>query len=211
MKNIIVCVLVLLIGACKHKKLPILGEPEIVTKIVDGKKTEVTEYPRIPDYAFVNQKNQTFTQKQMEGKIYVADFFFTTCPTICPVMKSNMLKVVERYKDNPEVGILSHTIDPEHDTPAVLKKYADDLGLNGDMWQFVTGDKEKIYDIGQKHYMVSAMADPDEPGGFIHSGAFVLVDKDRYVRGIYDGTSKESTARLIADMAVLLEESSTEE
>ncbi|KAA0992258.1 SCO family protein [Dyadobacter aurulentus] len=206
MKYLIACVLALMIGACKHKKLPILGEPDIVVKIVDGKKTEVTEYPKIPDYAFINHKNQVFTQKQMEGKIYVADFFFTTCPTICPVMKSNMLTVVERFKDNPEISILSHTIDPEHDTPAVLGKYAEDLGLKGDMWQFVTGDREKIYEIGQKHYLVSAMADPDAPGGFIHSGSFVLVDKNKYVRGIYDGTSSESTARLIADMAVLLEE-----
>ncbi|MCF2443353.1 SCO family protein [Dyadobacter sp. CY345] len=188
------------------KKLPILGESDTVTKMVDGKKTQVTEYPRIPDYTFVNHKNQPFTQKQMEGKIYVADFFFTTCPTICPVMKSNMLTVLEHFKGNSQVGILSHTIDPEHDTPDVLGKYADDLGLKGNMWQFVTGDREKIYDIGQKHYMVSAMADPDEPGGFIHSGAFILVDKNRYVRGIYDGTSKESTAKLIEDMAVLLEE-----
>lgn len=206
MKTLMACLLLLTIVACKQKKLPILGEPDIVVKIVDGKETQVTEYPRIPDYAFVNHKNQPFTQKQMEGKIYVADFFFTTCPTICPVMKSNMITVLERFKDNPQVGILSHTIDPEHDTPAVLGKYADDLGLKGDMWQFVTGDREKIYDIGQKHYMVSAMTDPDEPGGFIHSGSFVLVDKDRYVRGIYDGTSKESTAKLIQDMAVLLKE-----
>lgn len=206
MKTLMACLLLLTIVACKQKKLPILGEPDTVTKVVDGKKTQVTEYPRIPDYAFVNHKNQPFTQKQMEGKIYVADFFFTTCPTICPIMKSNMLTVLERFKDNDQVGILSHTIDPEHDTPAVLGKYADDLGLKGDMWQFVTGNREKIYDIGQKHYMVSAMADPDEPGGFIHSGSFVLVDKNRYVRGIYDGTSKESTAKLIEDMTLLLKE-----
>ncbi|WP_031530265.1 SCO family protein [Dyadobacter crusticola] len=206
MKHVIACVLVLMISACKHKKLPILGEPETVVRLVNGKKTEVTTYPKIPDYAFVNHKNQTFTQKQMEGKIYVADFFFTTCPTICPVMKSNMLTVFKRFKDNPGAGILSHTIDPEHDTPAVLKKYADDLGLEGDNWQFVTGDREKIYEIGQKHYLVSAMADPNEPGGFIHSGSFVLVDKNKYVRGIYDGTSKESTAQLIEDMVILLEE-----
>ncbi len=191
---------------CSPEKLPILGEPTTVLKMVDGKQTQVTEYPKIPAFSFVNHQNQKVTHKDMDGKIYVADFFFTTCPTICPLMKSNMLKVYERFKDNDDVRILSHTIDPGHDTPAVLGQYASDLGVETGMWQFVTGEREKIYEIGQKHYMVSAGTDPDEPGGFIHSGSFILVDKDKHVRGMYDGTSELSTAQLIRDMRNLIRE-----
>lgn len=198
--------LILMITGCETKKLPFYGEPEVVKKVVDGKETEQTIYPTIPDFSFINEDNETVTEKDFKGKVYVADFFFVTCPTICPVMKKNMLTVYEEYKDNPDVKILSHTIDPEHDTPEILKKYATDLGVKGKMWQFVTGDKEKIYDIGQKHYMVSALEDSSQAGGYIHSGAFVLVDKDRHIRGMYDGTTEDGTAKLIKDLAVLLKE-----
>ncbi|REA60119.1 SCO family protein [Dyadobacter luteus] len=206
MRSIILCVLVIAALGCKREKLPFLGEPDAVLEMVEGIETEVLKYPKIPQYSFVNHLGKKFTEAEMEGKIYVADFFFTTCPTICPIMKSNMLTVFERFKDNDAVGILSHTIDPDHDTPAVLSKYASDMELTGDMWQFVTGKREDIYEICQKHYFVSAMEAPNEPGGLIHSGSFVLVDKNKYVRGIYDGTSKESTAKLIKDMEVLLDE-----
>ncbi|REA60138.1 SCO family protein [Dyadobacter luteus] len=191
---------------CQNKKLPILGESETINKLVDGKTVEQIIYPVIPDFSFLNQNGKVVTQSDYKDKIYIADFFFTTCPTICPVMKKNMLLVYEQFKDDQRVGILSHTIDPEHDTPQVLKQYSDDLGLSGNMWTFVTGDREKIFDIGQKHYMVSASTDPDEPGGYIHSGSFVLVDKDKHVRGMYDGTSQASTKELIKDIQTLLEE-----
>ncbi|MBE9464469.1 SCO family protein [Dyadobacter subterraneus] len=196
----------IMITGCETKKLPYYGEPEVVKKVVDGKETEQTVYPTIPDFSFINEDKEVVTEKDFKGKVYVADFFFVTCPTICPVMKKNMLTVYKEYKDNPDVKILSHTIDPEHDTPEILKKYATDLGVNGKMWQFVTGDKEKIYDIGQKHYMVSALEDSSQAGGYIHSGAFVLVDKERHIRGMYDGTTEDGTAKLIKDLAVLLKE-----
>ncbi|WP_338870204.1 SCO family protein [Spirosoma sp. SC4-14] len=197
------------LGGCSGpaEKLPYLGEPETVEKIVDGKKVSVVEYPTIPDFQFTNQDGKPITQQDFAGKIYVADFFFVTCPTICPVMKRNMLDVYRAYKDSPDVRILSHTIDPEHDTPAVLKEYATELGVTNPMWQFVTGDKEKIYDIGQEHYLVTAKADSTVQGGYIHSGAFVLIDKDRHVRGMYDGTTKEGTVKLIADIEKLRKES----
>lgn len=197
---------IVLSSGCETKKLPFYGEPEVVKKVVDGKETEQTIYPTIPDFSFINEDKETITDKDFKGKVYVADFFFVTCPTICPVMKKNMLTVYKEYKDNPDVKILSHTIDPEHDTPEILKKYATDLGVTGKMWQFVTGDKEKIYDIGQKHYMVSALEDSSQAGGYIHSGAFVLVDKDRHIRGMYDGTTVDGTTKLIKDLAVLLKE-----
>nr|WP_310590359.1 SCO family protein [Dyadobacter sp. NIV53] len=118
-----------------------------------------------------------------------------------------MLKVYEKFKDNKDVMILSHTIDPEHDTPQVLNKFAKDLGITGNQWQFLTGPKEKIYEIGLKSYMVVAKEDKSADGGFLHSGAFVLVDKNKHVRGIYDGTTEEGTSKIMADIQVLLDES----
>ncbi len=206
--SLILVVLLVGILACdkEPKRLPILGERDTVTKEVDGKVVTDTIYNTIPDFAFVNQKGDTVTQKDVAGKIYVTDFFFTSCPTICPVMKRQMIKVYDKYKDNPDFMILSHSIDPDHDTAEVLDKYAADLGVEGTQWEFLTGPKEKIYDIGQGHYLVTAKEDEAAEGGYIHSGAFVLVDKDRHVRGMYDGTSEEGTQKLIRDIEILLAE-----
>ncbi|WP_020595859.1 SCO family protein [Spirosoma panaciterrae] len=196
-----------LIGLCRcsltTETLPYIGEPETVTKRVDGKTVTVRDYPAIPAFSFTNQYGKTVTQQDFDGKIYVADFFFVTCPTICPIMKRNMLVVYKAYQDSPDVRILSHTIDPEHDTPAVLKQYAQELGVTDTVWQFVTGDREKIYDIGENHYLVTAGKDPKAPGGYIHSGAFVLIDKEKHIRGMYDGTTPEGTHKLIRDIQVL--------
>jgi protein SCO1/2 len=188
------------------EKLPILGNKETVIKMVNGKQITDTIYHQIPNFEFINQDSSKITQKDYEGKIYVADFFFTTCPTICPKMKTQMLRIYEKFKDNPKVGILSHTIDPRHDTPAVLREFMNNLNIKSKMWQMVTGDKAKIYEIGQKSYMVSATDDPTQPGGIVHSGAFVLVDKNRHIRGIYDGTEPEKVDKLMKDMEVLLNE-----
>lgn len=199
---------VVLLASCNgaSDRLPILGERDAVTREVDGKTVTDTVYNTIPDFAFVNQLGDTVTQKDVAGKIYVTDFFFTSCPTICPVMKRQMIKVYDKYKDNPDFKILSHSIDPAHDTPEVLKKYAEDLGVKGSQWEFLTGSKDEIYDIGQGHYLVTAKEDEAAEGGYIHSGAFVLVDKDRHVRGMYDGTTEEGTAKLIKDIDRLLAE-----
>lgn len=187
-------------------KLPILGERDAVKKMVDGKEVVDTIYNAIPAFKFVNQEGDTVTEKMVEGKIYIADFFFTTCPTICPIMKRQMIKVYNQYKGNPDVMILSHSIDPDHDTPQVLKKFATDLGVEGNQWQFLTGEKEKIYEIGQKNYLSTAKEDKTADGGYIHSGAFILVDKEKHIRGMYDGTTEEGTQKLIADIKTLLDE-----
>lgn len=196
------------ISSCgsENNRLPILGERDWVTKTVDGKEIVDTIYNVIPPFTFVNQDSDTITEKIVEGKIYVSDFFFTSCPTICPVMKRQMLKVFKEIKANPDVMIISHTIDPEHDTPQVLHKYAEDLGVEGKQWQFVTGPKEKIYEIGQKNYMSTAKEDKSAEGGYIHSGAFILIDKEKHVRGMYDGTTDEGTQKLLKDITTLLEE-----
>lgn len=192
--------------AGSQERLPILGEREAVSKVVDGKTVTDTVYNTIPSFSFINQKGDTITNEDFDGKIYVADFFFTSCPTICPVMKKEMIKVYQKFKGNPDVKILSHTIDPAHDTPEVLNKFATDLGVEDLQWQFVTGDKDKIYEIGQGSYMVTAKSDSTVAGGYIHSGAFILIDKEKRVRGMYDGTTAEGTKKLIRDIDILLEE-----
>lgn len=182
----------------KEEKLPIFGE-----RIVEGSDTL---YHTIADFSFVNQDSLIVTNETFKDKIYVADFFFTSCRTICPVMKTQMLRVYEAFVDDPEVLILSHTIDPEYDTVALLHDFAARLGVRSDKWHFVTGDKEAIYGIAQKSYFATAMEDKSEPDGFIHSGAFLLVDKERRIRGKYDGTKEEDVNRLIQDIARLKKE-----
>lgn len=207
-KYLSITFLTVLLSGCSgsEERLPILGERETVSKQVDGKTVTDTIYNTIPSFSFINQKGDTITNKDFEGKIYVADFFFTSCPTICPVMKKEMIKVYQKFKGNPDVKILSHTIDPAHDTPKVLNKFATDLGVDDLQWQFVTGDKDKIYEIGQGSYMVTAKSDSTVAGGYIHSGAFILIDKEKRVRGMYDGTTEAGTKKLIKDIDILLEE-----
>ena len=179
-------------------ELPILGE-----RYVDDNQDTV--YHSIADFAFVNQVGDTIRKEDMAGKIYVADFFFTTCPTICPVMTKEMLRVYEQFKGDPNFRILSHSIDPSHDTQAVLKDYAEKLGVpDAATWNFLTGDQEKIFEIGQTSYLTTTMADDMEPGGFLHSGAFLLVDQQGRIRGVYDGTKTEQVDRLLADIPKLL-------
>lgn len=204
--SLLVGLVVLIACQTQPKRLPILGNREAVTKIVDGKEMTDTVYQTIPDFKFWNQDSAAITLHSYDGKIYIADFFFTTCPTICPKMKTQMLRVYQQFKDNPEVGFLSHTIDPKHDSVRVLHEFAKQLGVVGNQWNFVWGDKEKIYEIGQKHYMVTATEDSSQPGGIVHSGAFILVDKEKRIRGLYDGTEPESVDKLMKDMELLLAE-----
>ena len=179
-------------------ELPILGE-----RYVDDNQDTV--YHSIADFAFINQVGDTIRKEDMVGKIYVADFFFTTCPTICPVMKKEMLRVYEQFKGDPNFRILSHSIDPSHDTQAVLKDYAEKLGVpDAATWNFLTGDQEKIFEIGQTSYLTTTMADDMEPGGFLHSGAFLLLDQQGRIRGVYDGTKTDQVDRLLADIPKLL-------
>ncbi|WP_461112028.1 SCO family protein [Spirosoma jeollabukense] len=189
-----------------NDKLPILGQREAITKTVDGKSVTDSTYQTIPDFKFVSQYGDTVTAKTLDNKIYVADFFFTSCPTICPKMKVQLKRVYEKFKGNPDVMLLSHTIDPAHDSVAVLKEFAKNLGVTGRQWLFVTGDRDKIYDIGQNSYMVTAQADSSAPGGVVHSGAFILVDKAKHIRGIYDGTTEAGVDKLMNDMNRLLAE-----
>lgn len=181
----------------KEQKLPYLGNP-----IVEHNDTI---YPKIADFKFTDQDNKVVTNKTFENKIYVADFIFLSCPTICPKMTSELKKVYDTYKSNPSVQLLSHTIDPDNDTTERLKLYSESIGISGN-WYFVTGKKENIYAIAEKSYFTTAYKDTNEAGGYVHGGGLILVDDHGHIRGVYDGTNTEETKRLIADIALLLKE-----
>lgn len=207
LNRVVMWSVLLLLASCQSTdRLPVLGQKELITKTVNGKTVTDSVEHSIPDFQFVSQDGDIVSAQTMAGKIYVADFFFTTCPTICPKMKTQLKRVYDRFKGNPNVMLLSHTIDPTHDSVAVLREFALSLGVEGKQWLFVTGDKEKIYDIGQNSYMVSAAEDASAPGGVVHSGAFILVDTKKHIRGIYDGTTAEGVDKLMADMDKVLAE-----
>jgi len=187
------------------RKLPYIGQHSVTERVVDGKTVVDTVYHRIPDFSFLNQDSATITHRDFEGKVYVANFFFTHCPSICPTMQRNLLKVHEKHKGDPRVAFLSHSIDFRHDSPSVLKSYAEKLGADNGQWQFATGSKQAVYGISE-HYLVFTKEDETAPGGYDHQGYLVLVDKDRHIRGAYDGTNDGQVARLFADLAVLLQE-----
>jgi len=189
-----------------HKRLPIFGRYEVNVREIDGKIVNDTIYHTIQPFQFVNQEREVITNETFQEKVYVADFFFTSCPSICPVMKTQMLRVYDFFQDNPDVLFLSHTIDPAYDSVEVLYEYAQRLEVESDRWHFVTGDKKDIYEIAQVSYMSVVAEDSQAPGGFIHSGKFLLVDKEARIRGAYDGTDEVDVDKLIADIEVLLKE-----
>lgn len=154
------------------------------------------------NFSLYNQDNEKIDISIFDNKVYVADFFFTSCPSICPIMKRQMFRVYEAFKKNPEVLLFSHSIDPEHDTVEVLKNFSAGLGIETEKWQMVTGEQDHIFALA-KHYMLGAMKSDQAPGGYIHSGSFVLVDKKRKIRGYYDGTNSEEIDQLILDLKIL--------
>lgn len=180
----------------KTDRLPILGNPKILGND--------TIYPKIPAFRFINQDSIEVTNKTFDNKIYVADFIFLSCPTICPKMTNEMKKVYETYKSNPNILFISHTIDPENDTLPRLKNYANNLGIDSKKWFFVTGNKDSIYSLAENEYFSKAYSDSTAPGGYVHSGGLLLIDKNKHIRGVYDGTNQKETKRLISDIKKLL-------
>lgn len=193
-------VVLVFVSSCstKQQPLPIFGQRE-----VNGTDTV---YHTIAKFQFVDQDSAIVTNETFKDQIYVADFFFTSCRTICPIMKTQMLRVYEATKEIPDVKLLSHSIDPEYDTVELLHNYAERLGVTSDRWHFITGVKDSIYKLAQTSYFATAMEDKSEPDGFIHSGAFLLIDKQQRIRGKYDGTKEEDVNRLIADISRLRKE-----
>lgn len=187
------------------KKLPIIGERETQERIVDGKTVIDTIYPKIPSFSFLNQDSVMISEKTFDNQIYVANFFFTHCPSICPTMQRNLLKVYDKYKGDKRIAFLSHSIDFKYDSPSVLKSYADKLGVDNDQWQFVTGSKKDIYGIAN-NYLVYTKEDASVPGGYDHQGYLVLIDQHKHIRGAYDGTNNEQVAQLFTDLEILFNE-----
>ncbi|MEH3115979.1 SCO family protein [Pedobacter terrae] len=195
-------------SACKQeKKLPFYGERHAETvKDATGKEKIDTVYQTIPDWSFLNQDSVVTTNKATDGKIYVADFFFTSCTTICPTMHRNLMTVYNDFKTSPDIMFVSHTIDFKYDKPHVLKKYAQKLGVDGPKWQFLYGTKDSVYTLAEKNYLVAVGEDSTAKDGYIHQGYLVLIDKDRRIRGAYDGTKADQVEQLKKDIPVLLAE-----
>lgn len=187
------------------KRLPIMNPSEVNPELVDSTVQHVSKYHTIADFSFTNQNGKTITQKDYEGKIYVADFFFTTCQTICPRMTSNMVEIQKAVLNNPKVMLLSHSVLPDTDTVPVLKEYALKNGVIDSKWNLVTGNKKEIYGIARKSYLAVKTGSTAELYDMVHTENFILVDAERRVRGFYDGTKTEDITRLIEDIKWLSE------
>ena len=197
-------ILTLFYLALKPKKtLPIYNPSMVNPELVDSTVQYISKYHSIADFSFTNQNGKTITQKDYEGKIYVADFFFTTCGSICPKMTTNLVEVQKAFVNNPKVMLLSHTVFPETDSVSVLKEYAKKNGVIDSKWNLVTGDKKQIYTMARKSYLAVKLGKPEELYDMVHTENFVLVDSNRRVRGFYDGTKKEEIERLIDDINFL--------
>ncbi|NMM49516.1 SCO family protein [Marinigracilibium pacificum] len=186
------------------RNLGYIGNYQVIDTVINDEKVVDTIYHTIGEFSLIDQDSNIVTKEQMDGKVVVADFFFTTCPSICPTMAAQMLRVYEKYNGRENFQILSHSIDPYNDSVPALKDYANKLGVENDKWLFMTGDLEEIFRLAEKQYMITAYQDPQAPGGFAHSGAFVLVDQKGRPRGMYDGTKKEDVDRLMNDIDKLL-------
>lgn len=193
-------------GKNNYTRLEIFGPKEPVEKTVEGKIKVDTVYHTIGDFTFIDQDSNIVNQSIVNDKIYVADYFFTTCKTICPKMSDQLMRVQLAFKDDPEVMILSHTVDPEEDSPSTLNAYAEKHNAIKGKWYFLTGDKKQLYDLARNSYFVTAMPGDGGPDDFIHSEQFVLVDKQKRIRGFYDGTEYNDVKRLIDEIKVLKKE-----
>jgi protein SCO1/2 len=199
-----------LLGLVKHnfEFLPYFGPREVEYRDVGGVMVADTLYHRVPPFAFTDQSGSRLTSDDLEGKILIVDFFFTRCTTICPRMKTQLQRLQFQLGDPAfdDVVFLSHTVDPEHDTPEVLRYHARKLKADTTRWKFLTGTKEELYGLGADGYFLAAREDVLAEDGFLHSEMFVLVDRDRHIRGYYDGTSTEEVNRLVGELKMLMKE-----
>jgi len=203
-----IIIITIIYSVMKPKEVLRVYQPADVTaELVDTTMQYVKKYHTIADFSLLNQNGKTVTQDDYADKIYVADFFFTTCQTICPIMTDHMVKIQEELKDDDEILLLSHTVTPEIDSVPQLKKYAVEKGVNDAKWNLVTKDKKEIYDLARKSYL-AAKDVPYEEYDLIHTENFVLVDKKKRIRGFYDGTDPEAIETLLHDIEVLKKEDS---
>ena len=186
--------------------LPVYQPTMVSEELVDSSIQHQRKYHTIADFKLINQNGDTITQEDYKGKIYVADFFFTTCPTICPVMTGNMVEIQEAIKNDDEIMLLSHSVTPVIDSVPQLKKYAMEKGVIDSKWNLVTGDKKQIYELARKSYLAVKTVGDGGPYDMIHTENFMLIDKKGQIRGFYDGTNKEDIQRLLKDIKKLKKE-----
>lgn len=186
------------------ERLPVFSPADVNPEMVDSTVQHIGRAHKIADWSFTNQNGQKISQRDFEGKIYVADFFFCTCTTICPIMTKNFGKVQEAFRDNPDVLLLSHTVMPDIDSVPVLRKYATEKGAIDGKWHLVTGKKEDIYYLARKSYLAVKTANTSELYDMVHTENLILVDRERRIRGFYDGTKDADVDRLISDIQFLL-------
>jgi protein SCO1 len=192
--------LVLTTGKHNIKKLPYFGPKSLAVNGLD------TLYHTIPAFSFIDQDGKPFGDKDLNNKIYVANFFFTSCPTICPKMQTLMKKIqdTDDFKKLNDFKLVSFTVDPDNDTPQRLKEFSNLVKAEPKRWFFLTGNRDSIYDLAYKGFMVNAMEDEKAAGGFLHSDIMLLIDKEKRIRGIYEGTSLKDVKRLIDEAKVLV-------
>ncbi|SHE43676.1 protein SCO1/2 [Arenibacter palladensis] len=191
-------------NALQPKEILPVYQPAMVNfELVDSTLQHVKKYHTIADFALTNQNGKLVTQKDYENKIYIADFFFTTCPTICPIMTKNMAGIQDKILNDDDVMLLSHSVTPDIDSVPQLKKYALEKGVKDSKWNLVTGNKKQIYELARKSYMAVKTDGDAGPYDMIHTENFILVDKERRIRGFYDGTNTEEMEKLLSDLKIL--------
>ena len=185
------------------KLLPVYSPAMVNSELVPEEIQHIRKYHTIADFSLTNQNGDIITQEDYKDKIYIADFFFTTCPTICPIMTKNMADIQQEIINDDDVLLLSHSVTPEIDSVAQLKKYALEKGVDDTKWNLLTGDKKQIYDLARKSYLAVKTDGDGGPFDMIHTENFILVDKQKRIRGFYDGTNKEDMEQLLTDLKIL--------
>jgi protein SCO1/2 len=217
MSNRFFLLLIVIIISCKNKKkeeflsrvntLPYYNNASFTPKWIGSKNNKLSSFHKIPNFELINQNGEKITQKTFENKIYITDFFFTTCSGICPMMTNSMLKLQDEFKKDTAVLFLSHSVTPAIDSVPRLKEYALDNGIMDKKWHLVTGNKKEIYDLGRKFYFVEEdLGEPKGIDAFLHTENFVLIDRNKHIRGIYNSLNRASLAQLIVDVKALQKE-----
>ena len=207
MRTILSISLIIILTSCDSEKsvLPILGQHDYETRTEAGKTISDTIHYTVPDFSFLGHRSVEINNNTIAGKVTIVDFFFTTCPTICPVMSRIMKKISQEFLGKKNLAMLSFSIDAIHDSIPVLNKYASKLNVENENWHFMVCEKKKTFELA-KGFMISAAEDKNAPGGLIHSGAFILLDGQQRIRAYYDGTKEEDVDKAIADIKTLLDE-----
>jgi protein SCO1 len=209
---LVVCVTFsyLILQKTQVKKLPVLNPIDLKKEMVDPELLRIGQGHQIGDFKFQNQNKKTITQKEINGKVFVAEYFFTTCQSICPLMNKQMQRIQEEFKGNENLKILSFTVDPAIDNTDALEKYAKEMNAIEGQWHFLTGQKEALYSLARKSFFILKPAEAknlgDAGSDFIHTNNFVLVDQKKRIRGYYDGTNEKEVSNLILDISILLKD-----